>query len=176
MATWYDLTFIYKQLLTYQQMTKLDGNLDALAEGAAGAPKIQVAAVDDNQITADKLGHGIDGVSIGFDADKLDGSHLAGISGIATVYGTYTGDDTRERGITHGLGRTPELVLITAIVAGHFFRIIRYEAFIYYQHQNSGGRLSWAGLHSAVFWVGDPANYTLSANANGIDYVWVAIG
>jgi len=46
MADWYDLDFPANSLLTSQKMTRLDGNLDALVEGSAGAPKIQPAAID----------------------------------------------------------------------------------------------------------------------------------
>jgi len=58
MATWTDLTFAYGSLLTSTKMTQLDANLDALAEGASGAPKIQTAAIQDSAITGAKLANG----------------------------------------------------------------------------------------------------------------------
>ncbi len=175
MATWYDLTFIYKQLLTYQQMTKLAGNITAFAEGAGGAPRIQVAAIGNDQITADKLGHNIDGVSIGFNADKLDGSHLAGISGTGSL-GQYVGDGTANRIRPHGLGVIPKFLLITAINTGHFFRINGFDAYIYYQHQASGGKLAVTAVTTTNFYIGNAASYPFSANENAITYYWVAIG
>ena len=58
MAAWTDLTFAYGSKLTSTQMTQLDANLDALAEGANGAPKIQSAAIDTDAVTATKIGAG----------------------------------------------------------------------------------------------------------------------
>lgn len=44
MATWYNLTFAYKEVLASAKMNQFDGNFDALAEGASGAPDIKGAA------------------------------------------------------------------------------------------------------------------------------------
>ena len=127
MAAWTDLTFAYKQLAIYQELVNLDVNFDALAEGAGGAPKFKTASFDADVITVDKLAHNINAVPIGFDADKIDGSHLIGINGL-TSYGTYTGNDTVNRAIPHGLVRIPAIVLIYClfVVADKiFYRIHR---------------------------------------------------
>lgn len=55
MATWYNLTFAYKEILTSAKMTQLDGNLDAIAEGSAGAPNLQTNAIADEAVTWNKL-------------------------------------------------------------------------------------------------------------------------
>lgn len=55
MATWYDLTFNYGSILTALQLTRLDGNLDALAEGASGSPSVQTAALENDAVTTAKL-------------------------------------------------------------------------------------------------------------------------
>lgn len=92
MATWYDLTFNYKDVLTALNMTRLDGNLDALAEGSAGSPKIKTAAIDDDQVTVDKLAHSIDASGIAFksaDSDKVDTYHAGNAAGqVALSNGT----------------------------------------------------------------------------------------
>ena len=175
MATWYDLTFVYKQLLTYQQMTKFDGNLDALAEGAAGTPKLQTAAVDDNQITVDKIDNDIDATGIGFDADKLDGKHLAEISGNIGS-GIYVGDATVDKAIAHGLGVIPKIVLIVAST-GDFYAMHFDNNSIWWQHQGGGSSLVInANKTTTNFYVGNAADYGISANVNLIGYRWVAIG
>jgi hypothetical protein len=55
---WTDLTFASGSLLTSEKMTYLDENLDALAAGSSGAPKIQTAALADGSVAASKLGTG----------------------------------------------------------------------------------------------------------------------
>ena len=55
MATWTNLSFPFGSTLTSTQMTNLDNNLDALAEGAAGAPAIQLAAMDTNSVDTGQL-------------------------------------------------------------------------------------------------------------------------
>jgi hypothetical protein len=52
---WTELTFPFGSLLTSTKMTQLDANLDALAAGDAGAPKIQQAAIDSSQVGQGEL-------------------------------------------------------------------------------------------------------------------------
>lgn len=42
---WTNLTFAFGSILTSTQMTNLDANFDALANGDSGAPRIQEAAI-----------------------------------------------------------------------------------------------------------------------------------
>ena len=77
MAVWTELTFAFESLLTSTKMTQLDNNLDAIAEGASGAPKIQTAAIQDGAVNVDKLAYGINGESVGFRADTVDGYHAS---------------------------------------------------------------------------------------------------
>ncbi len=58
MAIWYDLNFTYGSLLTSTKMSQLDGNLDALAEGASGAPTITTTAIGSGTISSYNIGDG----------------------------------------------------------------------------------------------------------------------
>ena len=58
MAAWTDLTFAYGSLLTSTKMSQLDANLDALAEGAAGAPTITTTAIGSGTISSYNIGDG----------------------------------------------------------------------------------------------------------------------
>ena len=55
---WTDLSaaFAYGSKLTSAQMQNLRDNITALANGDAGAPKIQTAAIADGAVTAIKMG------------------------------------------------------------------------------------------------------------------------
>lgn len=46
MADWTDLPFAYASKLTSTEMTQLDSNLDAVSEGASGAPRVLMNAID----------------------------------------------------------------------------------------------------------------------------------
>ena len=52
---WTNLSFPFGSILTSSKMTQLDDNLDALANGDAGAPQIQTAAIADNAVTSAKI-------------------------------------------------------------------------------------------------------------------------
>ncbi len=58
MATWTDLTFAYGSLLTSTKMSQLDANLDALAEGASGAPTITTTAIGSGCVTSYNIADG----------------------------------------------------------------------------------------------------------------------
>lgn len=52
---WTNLTFAFGSTLTSAKMTQMDDNFDALANGDAGAPRIQTAAYQDLSITPIKI-------------------------------------------------------------------------------------------------------------------------
>jgi len=61
MSVWTNLSFSYLEILSHTKMNQMDANFDALTEGAAGAPKIQTAAITDGNVTFVKLGSGVIG-------------------------------------------------------------------------------------------------------------------
>lgn len=93
--------------------------------------------------------------------------------------GTYTGNDTVNRAIPHGLGVTPKIVFIHEAVLGDiWFRITDLRA-----------SLNWGNIEAATagtfvvtipngtnFYVGNVSGYDRSANSNTVVYDWVAIG
>ena len=87
--------------------------------------------------------------------------------------GQYTGNDTANRAIAHGLGVAPKLVLIMGVTGSPWFRILNIQAYISYDH---------SAVHAVTapnatnFYVGNATSYANSANANAIVYDWVAIG
>lgn len=86
--------------------------------------------------------------------------------------GTYTGDDTENKAIDHGLGRTPSLVLIFA--AGIHFVLDCLGGTSYLGPTSSGTKYSVTHPTSVSFYVGDAVSYQNSANQNAITYSWVA--
>ena len=61
MSVWTNLSFSYLEILSHTKMNQMDANFDALTEGAAGAPKIQTAAITDANVTFVKLSSDIIG-------------------------------------------------------------------------------------------------------------------
>lgn len=88
--------------------------------------------------------------------------------------GTYTGNDTANRAIPHGLSRIPSAVLIYVVASENTNRWI--------DGNNSDAVVSLtADLERAVtamtdtnFYVGNAAEYSHSANSNAVNYGWVA--
>jgi hypothetical protein len=90
--------------------------------------------------------------------------------GFAT--GTYTGNDTADRAIPHGLGRQCKFVFISKVGAA----ITQCCIF-----DNYAGTLSTGSSPFAVtaptatnFYVGNIGSYPASFNGTGIQYNWVA--
>ena len=97
--------------------------------------------------------------------------------------GTYTGDNTANRAITHGLGgRTPKLVIVVEHYAGanfvHFHIFTGYAAIDYDDGGSdlsfNRGTMSVTDPDTAYFYVGNAASYPFSANGNAKTYRWVA--
>lgn len=64
MATWTNLTFGFGSLLTSTKMTQLDENLDAMAEGSAGAPEILPSAIQNGEDILVKAWVNFDGTGV----------------------------------------------------------------------------------------------------------------
>ena len=96
------------------------------------------------------------------------------IAGVKVATGTYTGDDTGGRSITHGLGDTPTVIFIET--AGTRFLGQRNESRIVYLTDATVAHVISVGgaPTSTVFRVGNAGNPTRSANAAGVVYTWVA--
>ncbi len=91
--------------------------------------------------------------------------------------GSYSGNDTDNRAITHSLGKTPKIVFIHRASKG-LLTIIAGIAVVFNVNQ-SGNQYSGAvtALDSTNFYVGDAApDYSSSGNGTGNTYYWVAIG
>lgn len=96
----------------------------------------------------------------------------------AASSGTYTGDDTADRAIPHGLPGTPKLVTITNDTnPAYWYRIHAALAFIFQRSSTLGGKSgAVTAMDSTNFYVGNAANYTLSANLLNDVHRWVAFG
>lgn len=92
---------------------------------------------------------------------------------VVNTYGSYTGDDTANRAIPHGLGSIPAMVHIIATTDFHTFKEWRD-----YDHI-SNDQVDQAYLVTAMditnFYVGHITSYELSANRSGRTHHWVAI-
>ncbi|GAI54372.1 unnamed protein product, partial [marine sediment metagenome] len=90
--------------------------------------------------------------------------------------GSYTGDNTVNRAIAHGLGRIPHLVVIFrrySDTIAQLFNIIKGMAFI---ASLIGDRYyAVTAVDATNFYVGNATDYEHTANKSGSDYKWIAI-
>ena len=102
---------------------------------------------------------------------------MINVYGSATVVvgltGTYTGNDSVDRDIPHGLGHLPKFVFIT--VRGSTSKQFCLT------EQAPTSLMLFGGIATTVqtmdattFSVGDAASYPNSANATGLTYDWIA--
>lgn len=111
---------------------------------------------------------------------------LESLGGAAITQGSYTGNNTANRAVAHGLGTTPKVVIIicvgtlSAADAGHFIinsGVGAISAIIYASATTTKeAHLSVTAPDSTNFYVGNATNYGNSANAGSETYYWVAIG
>jgi len=100
------------------------------------------------------------------------------IDPVVVSSGSYTGNNTANRTIPHGLGIAPKLVVLVRSAGVFIFNIIQGSAAIYWTDASSPG----SGNHAVTapdatnFHVGNAASYAQSANGNSEVYYWVAIG
>jgi hypothetical protein len=96
---------------------------------------------------------------------------------VPVTTGSFTGDNTANRAIPHGLGIIPKIVFIYDESGALRTYVLRQNrANIMYQRNDSFGSQSVTGLTSTNFYVGNAASYPDSANENTRIYQWVAFG
>lgn len=91
------------------------------------------------------------------------------------LHGSFAGNNTVNRAIPHGLGRTPIFHIYSRDDIGHGSIQIDpgYISTIYYEAQH---HLAVTASDDTNFYVGNASNYGASANATGRTYDWVVIG
>ncbi|RLI71079.1 hypothetical protein DRO97_10215 [Archaeoglobales archaeon] len=103
------------------------------------------------------------------DADKLDGKHATAFALVTS--GSYTGDGTTNRAISHGLGVTPKLVFVWSGSSSYYYP--------YAVITDVGEVKDWEDLFRR-FGVSAPdaTNFYVSdrINASGVVFYWLAIG
>lgn len=87
-------------------------------------------------------------------------------------YGSYSGNDSANRAIAHGLGRVPSIVNI--LVAGGSQLYLISGALAQVTCINAGTNLAVTAMDATYFYVGNAASYLNSANAIGGTYHWGA--
>lgn len=92
---------------------------------------------------------------------------------VAASYGTYSGDDTVDRAIAHGLGVIPSAYLIITYTNAGFFVCLRGLNYIWGSIADSV--LTITAQDVTNIHVGHAATPANSANASGSTYYWVAI-
>lgn len=92
--------------------------------------------------------------------------------------GSYSGNDTANRAIAHGLGATPKLVIIiTPESAFYWYRLVAGSDYVYCAGITSGGYMhAVTAMNGTNFYVGNATSYLQSANGSGYNFYWVAIG
>ena len=100
---------------------------------------------------------------------------MGGPSSTVTASGTYTGNDSANRAIPHGLSGPPKSVTIFDEYSRVYWHIADYAS-IGYQSGATIAQKAVTAFDSANFYVGNVADYTQTANAGTVVYYWVAIG
>jgi len=107
-----------------------------------------------------------------------DGTAVRTVTTSADIFvssGSYTGDDTNNHAIPHGLGHTPSIVLIVCANDYYWFRIFKTQAAIWY-NTTAIGVIAVTVPDATNFYVGNTgAGLALSANLDPYVYRWVAI-
>lgn len=106
-------------------------------------------------------------------------------AGAATASGSYSGNNTANRAVAHGLGTTPKLVIIicigtlSAADAGHFIinsGAAAISAIVYASATTTKERhLSVTAIDDTNFYVGNASGWGDSANASSETYYWFAV-
>ena len=136
-------------------------NLEGATTGVHGVGASTLASVA-NIATHAALTTGVHGVS------------TATVAGRTT--GNYTGDDSANRAIAHGLGVVPSLVVIFETAgSGRYNLLVRGRANILgLYHAGAVASYAITAANTTNFYVGNAASYVNSGNNNGNTYYWVA--
>jgi hypothetical protein len=92
--------------------------------------------------------------------------------------GTYSGDNTTNRAIPHGLGVTPKLVIIQGSGGGDYL-VYRVIGAVVYMLNDGAGAIdvrAVTAMDATNFYVGNAASYSHSANysTGPRTYEWIA--
>jgi hypothetical protein len=135
-----------------------------------------------------RLPVGSNGQYLVADSGQSAGVKWQTLAGGAVVgNGTYTGNNSTNRAIPHGLGVTPKLVMIFMPATGsnksYEYRLYSGSNYIVYSEYYSYGASPEVGnpyivteVDSNNFYVGNESGYEKTANYNSKVYYWVAIG
>ena len=102
-------------------------------------------------------------------------SFTGSASGLTNVSssGSYTGDNTINRAIAHGLGTTPSLILLFQVDSWERqYSIFAGVAKIYDYCERTNNAVT--APDATNFYVGNSSNYERAANYSGFTYRWVA--
>lgn len=102
-------------------------------------------------------------------------------STVKIAEGTYTGDDSVNRAIPHGLGKIPSQVIIqnqeaNAARGEYVFLLLKAHARMSCVKGGASSSLTVTAMDITNFYVGNATAPGMAANANTIPYGWVAIG
>ena len=90
--------------------------------------------------------------------------------------GIYTGNDTENRAIPHGLGAIPKLVVIySASVPAMVMVRTNTTSLTFAQSEANSPIYDITDGNATNFYVGDMASYFISGNGMGVLYKWIAI-
>ncbi len=89
--------------------------------------------------------------------------------------GNYTGNQTQNRSVAHGLGTTPRLVLIVVDATNSFYGIIiTGVGAIFFKGAGVDDKRTVTAPDATNFYVGDNVDWNRSLNATGSTYRWTA--
>jgi len=89
--------------------------------------------------------------------------------------GSYVGDSSANKAITHGLGVVPKLVVIVATATSGPGILIP-PSCNYILITSSPGGYSVTAADTNLFYVGNATSYPNSMNQTGVTYYWTATG
>ena len=90
---------------------------------------------------------------------------------VAVTNGTYTGDNTVNRAIAHGLGVVPKFVFCANATDGQSISQLAGAGRCYH----TSASLTVTAADTTNFYVGNATQYGRSANADTLVYTWAAI-
>lgn len=105
---------------------------------------------------------------------RWNGTAWQAITVMPNAAGTYTGDSTQNRAITHGLGTTPDLVLIMVPAGFTWGRLYDTQLNCHHPATGTGSTVvtSWTDTY---FYIGDNPATVYGMNSNTVVYRWVAL-
>ena len=90
--------------------------------------------------------------------------------------GSYTGQNSVNYAVPHGINRIPLFINIQDILSGYFMRILKGNSNIWYLTPTVHGYNTVTAPDSTNFYVGNVSDYHLSVNLSPRTYIWEAFG